>query len=291
MFSWRRRISRHCTKRLRRRLHAAARRRTKSARASAGAKASYNVSMSIPDAVRALERDLRGIFGARLRSLVIYGRRAARSAVHGAGGDAHHGQHAEITTLAIIDSMTHDDLRAAANRVETWHDTGLATPLLIADREFERSLDAFPFEFGAILTDYEVVAGTDPFAGLTVDPADLRRACEVQARSHLLHLREGFLETRGRADAISLLIVRSAPPFAALVRSIARLDGHAGDDPASAARHVERSIGLPGGPVGEVAGLAGAHDLASARGERLWAPYLDAVEKLVAYVDGWSNAR
>ena len=60
------------------------------------------------------------------------------------------------------------------------------------------SLDAFPLEFGAILADHAVVSGASPFDGLTVDAADLRRACEVQARSHLLHLREGYIE---RADA------------------------------------------------------------------------------------------
>ena len=62
--------------------------------------------------------------------------------------------------------------------------------------------------------------------GLDVDPADLRRACEVQARSHLLHLREGFLETRGqRRRARRCSIVRSAAPFAALLTSVARLQG------------------------------------------------------------------
>ena len=89
-----------------------------------------------------------------------------------------------------------------------WHDAGLATPLLLAAHEFGRSLDAFPLEFGAILADHVVVAGSDPFDGLRVDAADLRRACEVQARSHLLHLREGYLETRGRGDALADLIVR-----------------------------------------------------------------------------------
>ena len=35
--------------------------------------------------------------------------------------------------------------------------------------------------------------GADPFAGLRSSHRDLRRACEVQARSHVLHLREGYL--------------------------------------------------------------------------------------------------
>jgi hypothetical protein len=48
--------------------------------------------MPISDAVRALERDLRGILGGRLRSLVIYGQRGARAShdAHG-GSDAHAG--------------------------------------------------------------------------------------------------------------------------------------------------------------------------------------------------------
>jgi hypothetical protein len=242
--------------------------------------------MTIPEAVQALDRDLRGIFGARLRSLVRYGQRAQ----HGAA-TAHHGHDTSasaVRTLAVVESLTHDDLRAAANRVAPWHDLGLATPLLIVAHEFDRSLDAFPLEFGAILADHVVVSGENPFASLAVDPADVRRACEVQARSHLLHLREGFLETRGRADALSDLVVQSASAFAALVASIARLDGHTANDPASAARHVERILNVPGS-VTDITTLAGVHEISSAEAERLFPPYLGAVEKLVQHVDGWAG--
>jgi hypothetical protein len=239
--------------------------------------------MAIPDAVQTLERDLRGIFGSRLQSLVIYGRRA-----HPGDGDGHHGHAAPPTpTLAVVESMTHDDLRTAAGRVAAWHDAGLATPLLLAAREFERSLDAFPLEFGAILADHVLVSGSNPFASLAVNAADVRRACEVQARSHLLHLREEFLETRGRGDALSDLIVQSAPAFAALVTSIARLEGRSDDDLAAAARHVEHILGLPGA-VTDITKLAGVKEITSAEAERLFPPYLTAVERLVSHVDGWS---
>src|SRR5437762_11668982 len=100
-----------------------------------------------PEAVHTLERELRGIFGTRLQSLIVYGRRAV-SAAH--GGDHHH-EPSPTQTLGIIDSLSADDLRACTTRVAAWHDAGLATPLLIAVDEFDRSLDSFPFEFGAIL--------------------------------------------------------------------------------------------------------------------------------------------
>jgi len=247
--------------------------------------------MAHSEAVHTLERELREIFGTRLQSLVIYGQGGRRSAGDRHGGHGGHGHGAAPThTLAMVDSMSAADLRACAGRIDSWHEAGLATPLLIADHEFAQSLDAFPLEFGAILADHVVVAGVNPFASLAVDPADVRRACEVQARSHLLHLRESFLETRGRADALAVLIVQSAAAFAALVTSIARLEGHANDDAVSAARHVERTLGTPNSAVSEITRLAGAHDVSSADAERLFAPYLDAVERIVAYVDGWTRA-
>jgi len=250
------------------------------------------VSMAVPDAVRVLERDLRGIFGSRLRSLAIYGPHGDAHGAHGAG----HGRAARsIATLALVESMTLDDLRSAARRIEAWHDAGLATPLIVSTGELERSLDVFPLELSAILADHVVVFGDDRLASLVVDPADVRRACEVQARSHLLHLREGFLETRGRADALSVLILQSAPAFAALVSSLARLDRQKPADVAAAARHVERMLGAAGvdaatnGVTSEVVKLVHARDLASADAERLFAPYIAIVEKLVNYVDGWSR--
>ena len=248
--------------------------------------------MALPDAVQTLERELRAIFGSRLQSLAVYGQRAhAASHAHGEhrGAHASHGHEDPPTrTLAVVESLTPDDLRGCAGRVETWHDAGLATPLLFAAHEFEQSLDAFPLEFGVILADHTVVSGADPFASLVVDPADVRRACEVQARSHLLHLREGFLETRGRSDALAVLIVRSAAAFAGLVSSIARLEGHATDDVAAAARQVERLIDLPGGAVSQMITLVGVHDISSADADRLFPSYLEAVQKLVQYVDGRS---
>ena len=87
-------------------------------------------------------------------------------------------------------------------------------PSILAAHEFERSLDAFPLEFGAIVADHVVVAGENPFVASTVEAADVRRACEVQARSHLLHLRQGYLEAGGNPDALAVLIVGSAAPFA-----------------------------------------------------------------------------
>ena len=141
--------------------------------------------MEISDAIRMLDRELGEVFGDRLRSFVAYaGSSAARPR--------------PAATLAIVTSVSADDLRACADRVTSWHEAGAETPLLLESQEFPRSLDAFPFEFGAILADHVVVSGEDPFVGLQVDLEDVRRACEIRARSHLLHLREGYIRSEER---------------------------------------------------------------------------------------------
>ena len=232
------------------------------------------ISMNVPDAVQVLERDLRDIFGPRLQSLVAY--RAAR------GSD-------KAPTLAVVDALTADDLRACAGRVAAWDDAGLATPLLLGALEFGRSLDAFPLEFGAILADHVVTFGGNPFEGLGVDPAHVRHACEIQARSHLLHLREGYVETRGRGDALADLIVRSAAPFVALVASVARLQGGPDlRDASAAALAIERALELPDGSLSEIMKLSAGGSLPSDAARRMFPAYLDAVERLTSYIDRWS---
>jgi hypothetical protein len=216
--------------------------------------------MPISDAVTTLDRDLRAIFGDRLQSVVAY-------------ATADRSPDAPQPTLAVVAALTPADLRASAAKVAAWHEAGLATPLLLEAAEFARSLDAFPFEFGAILADHSLVSGTNPFEGLQVDPADVRRACEVQARSHLLHLREGYIETQGRSDALADLIARSAAPLSALLKGVARLNG----------------LPAPGGVLAEVAAL-GDGPLSSDRARRLFPEYLSAVEHLTVEIDRWGGA-
>jgi hypothetical protein len=248
---------------------------------------------NLPDAVHTLERELRGIFHERLKSLTVYGQSSRESARARKGEGDSHGAHghdardAATRTMAIVESLGRDDLRACSKRLHAWHDDGLATPLFLAANEFESALDVFPLEFGAILSDHIVIFGSNPFEGLKVDPADLRRGCEAQARSHLLHLREGYLETGGRADALAVLIVRSAPPLAALLTTVARLEGTATTDAAAAGRHTERTLGLASGAIGDIVSLVGVSEISSEQAERLFPPYLDAIERLVKYVDGW----
>lgn len=233
--------------------------------------------MSVSEAVERLEQDLRGIFGHRLQSLVTYaGTGSARAG-------------APISSLAVVDSLTPDDLRACATRTPEWHLQNLGTPLLLPADELARSLDAFPLEFSAILDRYRLIAGRDPFADLQIDPMHLRMACEVQARSHLLHLREDYLETEGRGSEVAALLAESAPALASLVTSVARLEGASGAGPDEAARYLEQRLGLGSGSLADIVALVDNRPFSAEEARRKWPLHMDGIERLTRHVDGWGE--
>ena len=104
-------------------------------------------------------------------------------------------------------------------------------------------------------------------------------------------MRQRYVEAHDNPNALALLIVDSAPAFAGLLRSIARLQGVATHDPAAVARHVERALNATDTSVSQVIALAGAADIPAADAVRIFPGYLDAVERLVKLVDGWGASR
>jgi hypothetical protein len=224
--------------------------------------------------VETVVADLRAIFALRLNAVVVYGAHAMAPAP---GTPLH--------TLARVTELTMADLDACARRARSWQKRGIAVPLIVAKDEFARALDAFPLEFGAILAAYRVAYGPDPFDGLAVQPADLRRACEVEARGFLLHLREGFIESEADPRAVSRLVAASAPALRALLVNLSALDGMSD---ASPSEYVQAKLGgAHGRSIAAVVGLIDS-PVATLDAARSFGEYLAAAEALVAYVDRWT---
>lgn len=222
--------------------------------------------------------DLRRLFGSRLHALVAYGLGTFNA-------DENY-----LRTLVLVERVMFDDLARAAPLAAAWHRRGLAVPLLLSPHEFARTLDVFPLEYGSIIANHVVIVGDDPFANARVADADRRRGCEQQAKSHLIHLREGFLETQGEPREVVRLIGSSVPAFRTLLMNLARLeDGDRSEselDTDALAVTIERMLGAPAPLTVEVlsapAGLSTMADPTA-----LLARYIDASERIWRYVDGW----
>ena len=226
-------------------------------------------------AANILTSDLQTICGSRLQAVVVYGPHAAGST----SGPLH--------TLALVERLDLADLEACARRHRAWAREGLATPLLLDREEFARSLDVFPMEFGAILAHHQVVFGTDPFEGLSVHAGDLRRACEVEIKGHLLHLRESYVESGGDPEVTAEIVHASAPALRTLLEHVARLDGAPAASNEALTAHAAARLGTGhGGALGGVLTLLDT-SVATTDAARLFPSYLGAVKALARYVDDW----
>jgi hypothetical protein len=195
-------------------------------------------------ATETLAAQLKEIFGERLSMIAAFG--------------------TEANTCAIVETLTVGDLDRCAALSAEWKKLRLDAPLFILVDELARARDAFPLEFNEIIATRRVIFGADLFAAMSVMPDDLRRACEMQARGHLVHLREAYLEAGGDRKAIARLVSASVVPFRALLSNIARLDGCVVDDLMKRLAIDDLDKGFPAS--------------------------LRAAERLVEYVDRWSRA-
>ncbi len=226
--------------------------------------------MSVDSRLQAVVSGLQRIFGARLEAVVAYGP-PNQPAPH---------------CLALVTSLTFDDLSTLATAAAIWHEAGAATPLVVPHDEFAASLDAFPIEYGEIIDTHTPLYGDDPFAGIAIDAGDLRRAVEVQAASLLLHLRENFIEVEGTPADVDRLVHESAPAFAALLRRIARLDGAPAADTMALARWATHRASLDPRIIGDVLSLADGTGQGIDAG-RLFPDYLTAVATVRQLIDRW----
>jgi hypothetical protein len=232
-------------------------------------------------AARTLETlvdDLRRVFANRLHALVAY------DLDDGSKQD-------DIRTLALVEHLTFDDLTRCVPLARGWQQRGLAVPLILTRREFLRTLDVFPLEYSHIIAHHVVLVGEDPFEGARVSDGDRRRACELQAKSHVVHLREGFLEAGGRPRQVARLIAASVPAFRTLLEHLAQLEDagsriHRSDEELAGA--AAETVGVPAPLVQEI--LAAPRTISTIVDPTVLAErYIEASERIWRYVDTWRS--
>jgi hypothetical protein len=231
-----------------------------------------DLSSSQRRAADALAKNLEEVFGPRLQALVAY---------RGSQGDG------AVHSCAIVDGLSFRDLTRCLPFTDRWRQRGVAVPLMLSQDELQRTLDIFPLEYAAIAAEHVVIRGRDPFAGLTLPAADLRRAIEAQAKSHLIHLREAYLESHGDSLRIAQVIAASAGPFRALLHNIARLhDGAAAaiTDESLAAMAGSR-MQMPAAVVRDVLAASSAGPSSVTDPGHLLSLYVEAAEAMWEYVD------
>jgi hypothetical protein len=201
--------------------------------------------------------------GPRLATLLLYGS-AARHPAEAA---------ATLNTLLIVrdggeGALDGDVFARLAEPVKQWVAAGHPPPLLMTDREWRESADAFPIEYEDIREAHRLLAGRDPWSGIVVRREDVRRQLEHELMGKLMHLRQAFAAYWSEPKRLAQVVRETRSSFLAMLRAALRLAGRAAPS-------------TPDALVREAAGLIGFS------ADRLSEPaaYLDAVTRTAEYVN------
>jgi predicted nucleotidyltransferase len=131
----------------------------------------------------------------------------------------------DINSLVVLKAM---DLRVLAFLAPLGKKYGkkrIAAPLVMTPEYIKTSLDAFPVEFLDFKLIHKTVYGSDLLRDLRIDLPHLRLQCERELKTKLIGLRQGYISSLGKKDAIAAVLVRSFTGSMALFRAIISLLG------------------------------------------------------------------
>jgi len=208
-------------------------------------------------------------------SAVVYGS-AARS--------EHLKGRSDLNVLLVTQALGPSVLATLEPAIELLRGHTTAPPLLFTEAEWRRSADVFPIEIADMQVARVVVAGPDPVAGLTVAPADLRRALERDFRGKLLRFRQAYAVFGHRPEALGEALTRGVSSVAVLLRVALVLVGEA--PPISTTEAVTRAAERMGFPATAVTDLLEARSSRGSHLDRLAAErFVAALEAVVHFID------
>ena len=196
-------------------------------------------------------------------------------------------RHSDVNALIVTRSLNLDILDALRLRIPESKKPPHFDPLFLTQRQIEKSLDVFPIEWIDIQERHMLLEGQDVLGGLEVPRGNLRLQLEHDLRRNLILLRKAYLANAGNPDRLEGVLRGAASSFAALCRTLLRLQGES--PPADTPRVLERVADVY---HLEAEGLLAAHLVRFAehhyRGNEvlsLYRKFLVEVERLVNAID------
>ena len=228
--------------------------------------------------VEELVQQLRKVYGAELRAVVLYGSAAAGEYI---------AKRSDRNVLVVVDALDLERLRNEAAVARAWVEAGNPPPLTLTVDEWRGSADIFPMEVADILERHRVLHGTPPFDGMKVDREHLRLQVEQQAMGKLLQLRQGVLAAGADPGRLIELLEDSLSTFMVIFRAIARLQGDQppADYQALSRQMAERAAFDPEPFVRVIRHVRGEAKLPKSEAEAVLAGYLTGLQTLVSHIN------
>lgn len=156
-------------------------------------------------------KDCQDLFGEDLVSIILYGSAAGRNYRPGKS---------DINFMVVLSEEGIDLLDRAFPIVEKWRKRNVAVPLFFTEAYVRSSTDVFPIEYLSFQKNHVLIHGKDLLEEFSFDHHWVRLQCEREIKGKLLLLREGYLETSGKARRLKELIGQSIGAFTAVFEAL-----------------------------------------------------------------------
>jgi len=218
------------------------------------------------------------VLGERLVTLLLYGSWARGT---------HVPDRSDVNTLLICDGVDQALFDALTPLVRVWIRAGHPAPLILAEREWRESADAFPIEYEDMREAHRLLAGRDPWPGIQVDREQLRRQLEHELMGKLVRLRQAYAALQEDPKQLARVVVGSSGGFFTMLRAVLRFVGR--PVPASPAELVRSAAAVIGFPADGLAPLVqhavGGPMPRLAKRDPLATAYLAAVARTAEFVN------
>ena len=182
--------------------------------------ATERVIEGLPDETQKLlqtyVKEVKEAFGDQLEGLLLYG-----SAVR---GEFLRGR-SNLNILLLVSSYDSTVLKQYSALHRRWSKEQIVVPLFLTEEELRMSAVVFPLEFLEIQEYHRVLDGRDPFIGFHVKTDRLREAVVQGFTSHIVRLRQRYVEGGGTDEATTILLPLSITSTIPLLRGVRRLLG------------------------------------------------------------------
>lgn len=184
---------------------------------------------AILSAMRAWLSPVRTALGAEFLSAYLYGSVLTQT---------YSPRHSRVNLLVVARTLNLDVLDAVRGVLPEDREPPHVAPLFLTQRQIEKSLDVFPIEWIDIKERHLLLAGLDVLGPYEIPRSNLRLQIEQELREKLITLRQAYLASARKPDALDAVLKAAASSFATLCRSLLRLRGEA--PPAHTAQVIER---------------------------------------------------
>jgi|SRR5579862_1944400 len=191
----------------------------------------------LPEEVAAVLADFcnaaRDAFGDRLESLVLFGSAAERRMR----------ATSDVNVLIVLTAFDRDRVDRLRDPARLAYAAVRLQPMFVLASELSLASEAFAVKFHDILTRRVVIAGKDPFAGLTIPRAMILHRLRQVLLNTTIRLRAVYALESLREEQLAREIAEAASPLRASASAILDLEGRPAASPRVALETIAAELG------------------------------------------------